>query len=85
VILVPHGSEINYVYGEPDDQSASSLRISKLMIDYWVSFATSLNPNDGKGLERTFFNKSPLSRPDNWFLKVHFGNNSRLKINGSSS
>lgn len=49
---VPHGSEINYVYGEPDDQSASSLRISKLMIDYWVSFATSLNPNDGKGLER---------------------------------
>jgi carboxylesterase type B len=51
---VSHGSEVNYVYGIPDDQSASSLRISELMIDYWVSFATSLDPNDGKGLQRTF-------------------------------
>ncbi|KAF5350556.1 hypothetical protein D9756_008574 [Leucocoprinus leucothites] len=49
---VSHGSEINYVYGVPTDQSASALRVSALMIDYWVSFATSLNPNDGKGLER---------------------------------
>ncbi|KXN81465.1 Lipase 2 [Leucoagaricus sp. SymC.cos] len=47
-----HGSEVNYVYGAPTDQSASSLRISGLMIDYWVSFATSLTPNDGKGLKR---------------------------------
>jgi len=54
-MLVPHGSEVNYVYGEPTDQSASSLRISELMIDYWISFATSLNPNDGLGLERTCF------------------------------
>jgi hypothetical protein len=23
------------------------------MIDYWVSFATSLDPNDGKGSQRT--------------------------------
>ena len=25
------------------------------MIDYWVSFATSLDPNDGLGLPRKFF------------------------------
>jgi len=51
-MLVPHGSEISYVYGLPTDQSASSLRISELMIDYWISFATSLNPNDGNGMKR---------------------------------
>jgi len=54
-MLVRHASEVDYVYGEPTDQSASSLRISELMIDYWISFATSLNPNDGLGLERTCF------------------------------
>ncbi|EKM78265.1 hypothetical protein AGABI1DRAFT_75767 [Agaricus bisporus var. burnettii JB137-S8] len=51
-IGVTHGVEVPYVFGAPSDQSASSLRISALMIDYWVSFATSLDPNDGKGLPR---------------------------------
>ncbi|KAF5350555.1 hypothetical protein D9756_008573 [Leucocoprinus leucothites] len=49
---VPHIAEVNYVYGIPSDQSASALRVSALMVDYWISFATSLDPNDGKGLER---------------------------------
>ncbi|KAF9452094.1 extracellular triacylglycerol lipase precursor [Macrolepiota fuliginosa MF-IS2] len=49
---ISHGSEVLYVYGAPQDTSPSSLKISALMIDYWVSFATSLNPNDGKGLQR---------------------------------
>ncbi|KAJ3574887.1 hypothetical protein NP233_g1456 [Leucocoprinus birnbaumii] len=49
---ISHGSEISYVYGAPTDQSASSLKLSTMMIDYWVSFATSLNPNDGKGAQR---------------------------------
>ncbi|KXN82865.1 Lipase 2 [Leucoagaricus sp. SymC.cos] len=49
---VAHGSEVVYVYGAPQDQSPSSLKLSTMMIDYWVSFATGLNPNDGKGLER---------------------------------
>ncbi|KAF4613207.1 hypothetical protein D9613_010914 [Agrocybe pediades] len=47
-----HGSEVPYVYGAPSDTSASSLHVSSLMIDYWVSFATSLDPNDGKGVPR---------------------------------
>ncbi|KAF5350557.1 hypothetical protein D9756_008575 [Leucocoprinus leucothites] len=34
------------------DPSPSALKLSATMIDYWVSFATSLNPNDGKGLQR---------------------------------
>ncbi|KAJ7835984.1 extracellular triacylglycerol lipase precursor [Mycena leptocephala] len=46
-IGVSHGSEIAYVYGAPADTSASAVLISRIMTDYWVSFATSLTPNDG--------------------------------------
>ncbi|KAJ7450829.1 extracellular triacylglycerol lipase precursor [Mycena latifolia] len=49
---VSHGSEVFYVYGAPSDTSVSALLISHLMIDYWVSFATSLTPNDGLGIPR---------------------------------
>ncbi|KXN91359.1 Lipase 1 [Leucoagaricus sp. SymC.cos] len=51
---ITHISEVVYVYGMPKDQSPSSLKLSAMMIDYWVSFATSLNPNDGKGMQRMF-------------------------------
>ncbi|KAK7042562.1 carboxylic ester hydrolase [Favolaschia claudopus] len=47
---VSHGSEIVYVYGAPGDTSASAIFISRVMTDYWLSFATSLTPNDGKGV-----------------------------------
>ncbi|KAJ7314969.1 extracellular triacylglycerol lipase precursor [Mycena albidolilacea] len=49
---VSHGSEIPYVYGTPTDTSPSAILISRLMTDYWVSFATSLTPNDGLGFPR---------------------------------
>ncbi|KXN82866.1 Lipase 2 [Leucoagaricus sp. SymC.cos] len=45
------GSEISHTLSLLD-QSSSSLQLSELMIDYWVSFATSLTPNDGKGPDR---------------------------------
>lgn len=54
LMTVSHGSEVFFVYGAPPDSSADALRLSSLMIDYWVSFATSLDPNDGKGLQRKF-------------------------------
>ncbi|KAJ7700487.1 extracellular triacylglycerol lipase precursor [Mycena rosella] len=47
-----HGSEVTFVYGAPSDNSTSALNISRLMTDYWVSFATSLTPNDGLGIPR---------------------------------
>ncbi|KAJ7111473.1 extracellular triacylglycerol lipase precursor [Mycena epipterygia] len=47
-----HSSEIDFVYGTPNDTSASALLLSRVMIDYWVSFATSLTPNDGLGIKR---------------------------------
>jgi acetylcholinesterase len=49
---VSHGSEVLFVYGAPPDPSDSAIALSKTMIDYWVSFATSLDPNDGKGTIR---------------------------------
>ncbi|KAJ7292498.1 extracellular triacylglycerol lipase precursor [Mycena rebaudengoi] len=49
---VTHATEITYVYTVPNDRSASALKISSLMTDYWVSFATSLDPNDGRGVPR---------------------------------
>ncbi|KAJ7937846.1 esterase 1 [Mycena leptocephala] len=49
---VYHASEIPYVYGAPSDTSPSAVLISRIMTDYWVSFATSLTPNDGLGTPR---------------------------------
>lgn len=51
---VSHGSEIRFVYGDPGtlNQSASATVLGIAMIDYWVSFATSLDPNDGRGSPR---------------------------------
>ncbi|KAJ7866606.1 extracellular triacylglycerol lipase precursor [Mycena olivaceomarginata] len=49
---VSHGTEIPYVYGAPTDTSPSAILISRIMTDYWVSFATSLTPNDGLGVPR---------------------------------
>ncbi|KAJ6546249.1 extracellular triacylglycerol lipase precursor [Mycena vulgaris] len=49
-----HQSEISFVYGtlNASSESASTLSLSQIMTDYWVSFATSLDPNDGLGSPR---------------------------------
>jgi len=49
---VSHESEIPYVYGTVENPTESDSVLSTAMIDYWVSFATSLDPNDGKGSPR---------------------------------
>lgn len=51
-ISVSHGSELSFVYGVPADQSPSAINLSNIMVDYWVSFATSLDPNDRLGNAR---------------------------------
>ncbi|KAK0454485.1 extracellular triacylglycerol lipase precursor [Armillaria borealis] len=53
---VPHTSELDFVYGLLGtlNESVSSNVLSETMIDYWVSFATSLDPNDGLGTSRKF-------------------------------
>ncbi|KAE9389992.1 esterase 1 [Gymnopus androsaceus JB14] len=49
---VPHFTEVDYVYGSVENATESDTVLSTAMIDYWVSFATSLDPNDGKGAAR---------------------------------
>ncbi|KAF9545226.1 esterase 1 [Agrocybe pediades] len=49
---VSHASELDFVYGVPPTTSDNAVQLSRMMVDYWVSFATSLDPNDGKGTQR---------------------------------
>ncbi|KAJ7614129.1 extracellular triacylglycerol lipase precursor [Roridomyces roridus] len=49
---IAHASEIYSVYGTPFNTSPEGLALSRAMTDYWVSFATSLTPNDGLGVQR---------------------------------
>ena len=46
---VSHASELPYFFGQ-----SSSARLSRVMLDYWISFAVSLTPNDGKGTNSKF-------------------------------
>ncbi|TFK99234.1 extracellular triacylglycerol lipase precursor [Pterulicium gracile] len=52
---VTHADEVPYVFGATivDPRTpVSSKQLSQMMMDYWTSFATSLTPNDGKGVPR---------------------------------
>jgi len=49
---ISHDQEIIYVYGGLTNSTASSVALSRQMTDYWVSFATSLDPNDQHGNSR---------------------------------
>lgn len=43
------------MYGDlGNNTSSSAAQLSTVMIDYWISFATSLNPNDGHGVSRSY-------------------------------
>ncbi|KDR71026.1 hypothetical protein GALMADRAFT_254175 [Galerina marginata CBS 339.88] len=43
---ITHSSEISYVFGSPLNPTPTAVKLSKHMMDYWISFATSLDPND---------------------------------------
>ncbi|KAK0460687.1 extracellular triacylglycerol lipase precursor [Desarmillaria tabescens] len=78
-IIVPdlgvyHGSELPFVYGAlgSPNEPASANALSVAMIDYWVSFATSLDPNDGRGSSRPIW---PQYTPERQVLIQLNGNN----------
>ncbi|KAF4602971.1 hypothetical protein EYR38_003375 [Pleurotus pulmonarius] len=68
---VAHLAELPYIFGTIDTPSYAK-ELSSLMIDYWVSFATSLDPNDGKGLRRPVW---PELTRRNQVLIEFIGNN----------
>ncbi|KAJ7216322.1 esterase 1 [Mycena pura] len=50
---VMHTSELAYFYGGISAANgADTLALSEMMQDYWISFAVSLDPNDGNGSDR---------------------------------
>ncbi|KAJ2921870.1 hypothetical protein H1R20_g15226, partial [Candolleomyces eurysporus] len=64
---VAHSSEVQFVFGQVPPTGPGNLpttmltygnadeaarNVSTIMMDYWISFAVSLNPNDGKGIKR---------------------------------
>lgn len=75
-----HSSDVVYTYGQIVNGTSASLALSAVMMDYWISFATSLDPNDGHGNKtRGYFKSASLntiSRP----RKVLVGRNTQLKI-----
>jgi carboxylesterase type B len=45
-----HGVELPYIFGGLAKSGPPKVaRLSRAMLDYWISFAVSLTPNDGKG------------------------------------
>ena len=54
-LAVHHGLDVPYVYGFSDigTNNSESRLVSQAMMDYWISFAVSGTPNDGKGLSST--------------------------------
>ncbi|KAJ7595466.1 Alpha/Beta hydrolase protein [Mycena floridula] len=51
---VSHGNEIYYLFGwlHAINGTSDAIQFGQVLRDYWISFAASLNPNDGKGLAR---------------------------------
>ncbi|KAJ7111456.1 hypothetical protein C8R44DRAFT_883252 [Mycena epipterygia] len=47
-----YASPTDFFLGFPTDTSASAILISQVMIDCWVSFVTTLTPNDDLGIPR---------------------------------
>ena len=53
---VRHGTNVPYVYGTPLLAGPTTPQgiVSANMMDYVISFVTSLDPNDGKGTLRAY-------------------------------
>jgi acetylcholinesterase len=52
-----HSSELIYFFGNLAKKyrtGTSDTWLSRVMLDYWISFAVSLTPNDGKGMTSMF-------------------------------
>ncbi|KAL0567147.1 hypothetical protein V5O48_014846 [Marasmius crinis-equi] len=82
---VRHGADVPYGWGFSNlpgfVPSASSAKLSQQIVDYWISFVTTLDPNDGLGSE-TFIHRDgagpawPSYEPENQTL---------LELNGPNT
>jgi acetylcholinesterase len=52
-----HTSELLYFFGNIFDRYGTGIAntwLRRVMLDYWISFAVSLTPNDGHGINSMF-------------------------------
>ncbi|THU76586.1 alpha/beta-hydrolase [Dendrothele bispora CBS 962.96] len=62
-VNVTHSSEIFYVFGDLEVMTPTARKLSSTMMDYWISFANSLSPNDLSGNARPFWPEYSSSNP----------------------
>ncbi|KAF5310335.1 hypothetical protein D9611_012078 [Ephemerocybe angulata] len=74
---VRHGSEVPYVYGQPPSTDSTGETISTIVMDYWISFTVSLNPNDKKGAKRPEWPQFTAKNPA--LLRLEAGNTTVIK------
>jgi len=56
---VYHGSELLYLFVDLGTNAPPNVaNLTRIVLDYWISFAVSLTPNDGKGTNSTLRNAS---------------------------
>ncbi|KAH9062838.1 esterase 1 [Lactarius vividus] len=61
---VSHDSELPYLFWDVSKNGPpKSARLSRTMLDYWISFAVSLTPNDGKGTQRMLWSGFMFTPP----------------------
>jgi len=68
---VGHSAEIDYVFNTLVNKTPAALSLSENMQDYWISFATSLDPNDNHGNTRRKCNSifmEKLTSRSNFFV-----------------
>lgn len=52
---ISHASDLPYLFQDlAKNGQSNTARLSLAMMDYWISFAVSLTPNDGKGTNSMF-------------------------------
>ncbi|KAL0569301.1 hypothetical protein V5O48_012665 [Marasmius crinis-equi] len=78
---VTHSAEIFYVFGTLEDElgaetvARSTSELSQAMMDYWISFAVTGDPNDGRGAQRPSW--KPFSSDNRVIIQLK-GNDTRM-------
>ena len=68
---VTHGAEIAYVHGGVDPSDSAGQKFSNVVMDYWISFTVSLDPNDGKGIESECCTFATVAPPNFEYFRAH--------------